>query len=129
MKYFLISNNPLVRDELGDRHELVFVDGSFSEVLCRVRDFCHAGHILLTHPLSGSIKPNETPYKTVMLSKKQGPTDFDSVLLIEKAIETVKRFGQLRRQWREKELRDFQMVDLSLIESAIESCNENYDQV
>lgn len=129
MKYFLITNNPLVRDKFENVHELVFVDGSFSEVLSRVRDACHAGHILLTHPLSGSIKPNETLYKTVMLSKKQGMTDFESVLLIEKAIETVNKFGQTRRRWQEKELRDFQTVDLSLIESAMESCNENCDNV
>ena len=127
MKYFLLTNNPLVRDEMGNDHELVFVDGSFSDVLYEVRDRCHLGHILLSHPLSGSVKPNETLYKTVMLSKKVGKTDPDSVMLIEKAIETVNKFGTVRRAWRERERKDFQLVDLTLIESAIESCHENYD--
>ena len=128
MKYFLITNNPLVRDELGNGHELVFVDGSFADVLYEARDRCHLGHILLSHPLSGSVKPNETLYKTVMLSRKIGKTDPDSVLLIEKAIETLNKFGPIRRAWRERELKDFQLIDLTLIESAIESCHENYDQ-
>ena len=128
MKFFLLTNNPLVRDELGNAHELYYVDGSFADVLYEARDRCHSGHILLSHPLSGSVKPNETLYKTVMLSKKVGKTDTDSVLLIEKAIETVNKFGPVRREWRERERKDFQVVDLTLIESAIESCNENYDQ-
>ena len=128
MKYFLITNNPLVRDRLGNDHELIYVDGSFRDVLYAVRDKCHIGHMLLSHPLSGSVKPNETLYKTVMLSKKAGKTDADSVMLIEKAIETVNKFGAVRRNWRERELDDFQVVDLTLIQSAIESCNENYDQ-
>ena len=128
MKFFLLTNNPLVRDELGNAHELYYVDGSFADVLYEARDRCHSGHILLSHPLSGSVKPNETLYKTVMLSKKVGKTDTDSVLLIEKAIETVNKFGSVRREWRERERKDFQVVDLTLIESAVESCNENYDQ-
>jgi len=129
MKFFLISNNPLAKAELEGRHELLFVDGTLSDVLCKARDFCHKGHILLTHPLSGSVKPNETLYKTVMISKKRGFTDFDSVMLIEKAVETVGKFGSTRRQWQEREKEDFQMIDLTLIQSAIESCNENYDNV
>lgn len=128
MKYFLITNNPLARDELQADHELVYVDGSFRDVLYAVRDKCHVGHILLSHPLSGSVKPNETLYKTVMLSKKAGKTDLESVMLIEKAIETAEKFAAVRRNWREREKNDFQLVDLTLIQSAIESCNENYDQ-
>ena len=128
MKYFLITNNPMARDELQAAHELIFVDGSFLDVLYEARDKCHIGHILLSHPLSGSVKPNETLYKTVMLSKKAGKTDLESVMLIEKAIETAEKFGAVRRNWREREKNDFQLVDLTLIQSAIESCNENYDQ-
>ena len=127
MKYFLISNNPLARDTLSAEHELVFVNGSFLDVLYEARDRCHIGHMLLSHPLSGSVKPNETLYKTVMISKKTGPTDLDSVLLLEKAIETAKKFGRVRRNWQQRELDDFQVVDLTLIQSAIESCNESYE--
>ena len=114
---------------MGKDREIEFVDGSLLDVLRKARDFCHLGHILLSHPLSGSVKPNETLYKTVMLSKKTGPVDIDSILLIENAIETVEKFGDIRRCWHEKELKDFQLIDLTLIESAVESCNENYDQV
>lgn len=127
MKFFLITNNPLTKSVLEGRHELLFVDGTLLDVLFKARDYCHKGHILLTHPLSGSVKPNETLYKTIMISKKQDSTDFDSVMLIEKAIETVRKFGSVRRQWQEREKEDFQMIDMILIQSAIESCNENYD--
>ena len=127
MKYFLISNNPLVRDTLGNDHEVVFVEGSFSDVLCAARDRCHKGHILLSHPLAGSVKPNETLYKTLMLSRKTGSTDADSILLLENAMETAEKFGSVRRRWQQRELDDFQLIDLTLIQSAMESCHEGYE--
>ena len=34
---------------------------------------------------------------------------------------TAEKFGPIRRDWRQRELVDFQLVDLTLIDSAIES--------
>ncbi len=70
-----------------------FFDESFSylDVLKYVRDRIHEGHKLLTHPLSGSVKPNETVYKTIMISDKQEVLDFDSLKLIEESIATAKK--------------------------------------
>lgn len=125
MKYFIVSNNPQVRDELGKDYDIEFVEGSYMDVLCAARDKCHLGHMLLSHPLSGSVKPNETLYKSIMLSKNIFESDADSILLIEKAIDVARKFGPIRRNWKERELLDFQYVDYTLISSAIESANEN----
>ncbi len=56
-----------------------------------VRDKVHEGHELATHPLSGSVKPNETPYKTIMISEKKGVLDFNSLKIIEDSIATAKK--------------------------------------
>ena len=90
-------------------------------VLLTVRDLCHCGHRLLSHPLSGSVKPNETPYKSILVSETASGTDVESVQLIEEAIEVMNRFGPIRRKWHEKELHDFQLVDESLIADAADA--------
>ena len=128
MKFIIMSNNPLVRDSYRGKYEVSYVDGTYADVLIATRDRCHAGCRLLSHPLSGSVKPNETLYKSVMISKEAGTVDFDSVMLIEGAIATAVKFGAVRRNWREQEIADFQLVDLTLIASAIESAENSMAQ-
>lgn len=72
MDNIIVTNNKLVFEKYKDLYHIVY-DESFTylDVLEYVRDKVHEGHLLTTHPLSGSIKPNETPYKTVMISKKR----------------------------------------------------------
>jgi len=133
MKYMIITNNILVNEKYGDLSEhknltdLRFLEEkSFLEVLEYVRDHVHIGHTLLTHPLTGSIKPYETPYKSIVISTKAGEMDMDSLSIIENAIEVTKRFI---RDYRPKDLKekhhnDFKLIDLSLIASGIESINQ-----
>ena len=121
MKIVLVSNNPMVRDKYRGKIDLCYVEGGYRDVLLRTRDKCHSGHRLLSHPLSGSIKPNETPYKSIMISSEADRADRQSIELMEKAIFTAEKFGPIRRDWRQRELEDFQLVDLTLIDSAIES--------
>ena len=68
----LVTNNPLVEAQYSSRFRVVFLDTNLAGVLTHVRDCVHKGHKLLTHPLSGSVKPNETPYKSVLLSAAAG---------------------------------------------------------
>ena len=83
--YLLLTNNPLVRDILSPFYEVAFLEASLRDILIKTRDMTHVGHRLYTHPLSGSVKPNETPYKSILLSKKPGPFDADSALMAEDA--------------------------------------------
>lgn len=128
MKYIIITNNPLVDDTYSGKYEVSFVEGTYFDVLIATRDRCHAGHMLLSHPLSGSVKPNETLYKSIMVSKDAGVVDIDSIMLIEDAIYTAEKFGPVRRKWHEQEVKDFQLVDLTLISSAIESAMNSLGQ-
>lgn len=70
-EFFILTNNPLVQEKLGTDYTVQYEEISYEDVLRKVRDYIHGGHELLTHPLSGSVKPNETPYKSVMLSRKK----------------------------------------------------------
>ncbi len=123
----IITNNELVFEKYGNEFEVDYKPGTFEELLLRVRNEVHNGAKLLTHPLTGSIKPNETPFKTVYVRKGKGPThlDFDSVQLIENAIVTAKKF-KLRFPVMPDYIRaDFALIDLSLMESAISAVTQS----
>ena len=64
--FLIITNNTLVKEKLGENYHVEYEDLSYEDTLRKVRDRVYLGHKLLTHPLSGSVKPNETPYKSVM---------------------------------------------------------------
>lgn len=97
-------------------------DSSYLDILYYTRDLIHKGHELLTHPLSGSIKPNETPFKTIILSKERGNLDFQYLEIIEKSIQSTEKFisNKATPNWSERVLEDFRVIDLSLIENIID---------
>ncbi|KXZ39302.1 hypothetical protein SAMN05661008_00979 [Alkalithermobacter thermoalcaliphilus JW-YL-7 = DSM 7308] len=117
----LLTNNPLVKDTFEGKIKVEFLDCNYISVLTKCRDYIHKGFKILTHPLSGSIKPNETPYKSILI-ENIGKLDIDSLLIIEKSIETTNKFNRNFKtpNWSEKILKDFQIVDLDLIKNAIE---------
>ncbi len=119
--FVIITNNPLVEEKLGKEQEVEYEKLSFEETLKKVRDRIYLGHRLLTHPLSGSVKPNETPYKSVMVSKQAGALDLKSAEIIENAIHTCGKFQFKSDQYKPEVYKDFQVVDCTLIESAIPS--------
>lgn len=119
--FYIITNNPLVAEKLGDRYTVEFYDIPYEEIFRRVRDQVHQGHLLLSHPLSGSIKPRETPYKSVMVSKSCGALDNQSLLIIEQCIEACKKFRFKYTNLPQRVLNDFQLVDFTLIDSAVGS--------
>lgn len=121
-KDIIITNNPYVYEKFKDEFEIDYSeDYTYMNVLEIVREKVHEGYKLTTHPLSGSVKPNETPYKTIMISSKKGDLDFDGLEIIEESILTVKKFynNQMTPLWTETVLDDFRVIDLSLIEHVI----------
>ena len=67
--FMIITNNPLVKEKLGEDYHVEYEELSYEDTLKKVQKMIFQGYRLLTHPLSGSVKPNETPYKSVMLSE------------------------------------------------------------
>lgn len=123
MKKILVTNNKLVYDKFKDNIDIEYLeDNKYLEVLDFVRNKIHKGHKLLTHPLSGSVKPNETPYKSIIISKQIEDLDAEGLAIIEESILTAKKFMDNKKtpNWTERVLDDFRVIDLSLMENVIE---------
>ena len=121
--YIVITNNPMVLDKLKDTRNIIYREISYEEILREVRDRIHEGHTLLSHPLSGSVKPNETPYKSIMISERRGEVDEGSVKLIENAIQACQKFIFKSDLYEESVYDDFQLIDWSLLESGMASAD------
>ena len=94
------------------------------DVLVKVRDYIHKGYRIETHPMAGSLKPNQIPFKTVVVAWSDIAVDkqefYEQALLIENCISTCEKFMKDRTtpDWPESIREDFRDVDLSLLEGA-----------
>ena len=122
-KYIIVTNNPLVLEKYNESRKVVFEETSYEGILKVIRDKIHEGYILLTHPLSGSVKPNETPYKSVLISGEKRRLDSDSLMLIESAIQACQKFQMKADKYAAHVYSDFQIIDLGLLESAMMSAD------
>ena len=122
-KYQIVTNNPMVAEAFGERCHIVFLEhGSDRDVIETVRDLVHRHHRVLTAPLAGSVKPWETPYRSVMVSVGKGTAvDAMSLELVEFALMVIGQSRERLETTKPSIDRDFQTVDLSLIESALPS--------
>lgn len=118
----VLTNNSLVTEKYCKNLDITFVDGQYIHVLKTARDLVHKGAKLITHPLMGSIKPNETPFRSIIVSEG-ACLDVDSLMIIENSIAAAEKFLRDNKVpvWSEKVLDDFRFVDLKLLESALES--------
>ena len=117
----IITNNPMVKERLGEQYNVEFEDLSYEGTLRKVRDLVHQGYQMLSHPLSGSVKPNETPYKSIMVSCKKRDVDLTSVDIIQNAIMSCGKFQFKSDKYKPEVYEDFQVIDFTLISSAIPS--------
>lgn len=121
--YSVLTNNPLVRDTLKDKKEVIYKEISYEDVLREARDRVYRGYRLLSHPLSGSVKPNETPYKSIMIGNRKEEIDAQSVRIIESAIESCRKFVFKSDKYKLEVYKDFQLIDWTLLESAMASAD------
>ena len=113
--YRIVTNNPLVRDILGQWYEIDYSDITYREILVKVRDLIYAGHTLFTHPLSGSVKPNETPYKSVVVSKVPHTFSPEQAEIMSNAVTAFDKFTPRKRVLTDKLREDFQLIDYTLL--------------
>ncbi len=119
----IISNNPMVKEQITQQ-PVIFIDGSYGDVLNEAkRLIVDDHHVLLSHPLSGSIKPNETFYKSILITTtQQSQIDMESLDLIDQALNTYEKFNRNFKtpNWPERVLEDFATIDLDLLESTLQ---------
>lgn len=118
MAFLILTNN----DDVVSQFPLATrIDGEALDVIRKARDLIHLGHPLLAHPLMGSVKPNQNPYKTIILDTKRGELDLQSLRLIEGTIATYEKFlrDHPLPEWDERRLADLRLVDLLLAKNTL----------
>ena len=116
----LITNNPKFNQEKFKDIEIEYFDISYLDVLKKVRDYIHDNYEVLTHPLYGSVKPNETIYRSILI-KRSEKLDITSINLISEAVGTFEKFRNNKRVplWTDRVKDDFSVIDHDLILNAI----------
>lgn len=117
----IITNNPKFLGFEKEGYVVRYLEEDYLSVLRATRDLVHQGYEVLTHPLYGSVKPYETVYRTIVL-KEGNKLNYDSVNLLENAIETAEKFYKTNKDWKWTAdiLDDFQVIDKDLIDNALE---------
>lgn len=122
--YAIITNNPKGRfwQKPGETNHVLWrwQEGGLKEVLIAARDLVHLGWQLVNHPLASSIKPDQSPYKTLVLTQGKG-VELQSLRLIEGALAAAEKFGPFTAG---KHLADLQLIDFEVAEEAIRLVKE-----
>ena len=95
----LITNNPCFQQSV-DLSRLQFFCGTSLDVLIAARDAVHLGSDLLTHPLYGNLRPNQQPFRSILLqnpARKErnfgAAANFESISRIEEAVLLYRSYG------------------------------------
>jgi len=121
----IITNNKYVFEKFKYDFNIIYSeDLTYIEILQVARDKVYEGHRLMTHPMSSSIKPNETLYKSIIISEEKLNLDFRDIRDIEiigESILVAESFlkDKITPNWTREVLQDFKTIDLSLIENVI----------
>ena len=124
--FCIVTNNPDVAVAYGGLARVVA--GGVDSVFFAVRDAVHLGAMLISHPLAGSVKPGENPYRSVVVSTAQGPVDTASLAAIEDAIAVLRRLPARAGRHGRQVLDDFKSLDLDLVRSAMGALPAQYHQ-
>ena len=124
MKFTLITNNIDLYEEVKNKKdlEIIFDDKyTYGDILDIVKKKLQDGYALATHPLCGSIKPNETPYRSVLINTTK-ELDINGIIIVDEAIETYKKFQKNLKTplWIDRVLKDFRTIDCNILLQTIE---------
>lgn len=117
----LVTNNDRVYEKYKDTMKVLYMQ-SYEEVLVKVRDLVYDRHVLLTHPQASSLKPNQTPYRSVIVYPKRKEDNTEDILLIEKCLETYYQWQKIAstpKKYEERVAEDFKTIDLSVMDNVI----------
>lgn len=116
-----VTNNPLIIKKGLINTEAV--DSDTLSLLLFAKEYILKGHRLISHPLTGSIRPDVSPYKTILLSLSADKVEAESLNIINHAIEYTENLMSTHvnpLNWDKKSLEDFQFIDMDIIENFIQ---------
>ena len=114
--YSIVTNNPSVKDKYEN---IIFVEGSFIDVLYKVRDLVHTGAELINHPLGASIRMFFSPYRSIIIKEGSVGNNKFHIETIDNSIQNyIKQMGTREPDIKNEE--DYSFIDKELLESALE---------
>ena len=120
-KAILITNNDRVYEKYKDEIKIILLN-TYEEVLIKVRDMVYDRHLLLTHPQASSLKPNQTPYRSVVVYPKGNEDNMKDIMLIEKCVQVYYEWQEIApspAKYADTVANDFKTIDLSVVENII----------
>lgn len=122
MGYSIITNNPNVALKYEN---VIFVEGTVEDVLVKTRNLVQSGNSLITHPLPASIRMMYTPFRSIVVGQDSGKSsDFLQLEIAEESITKYRRIIDYRKV-DIKNNKDYENLDLWLLESALKEININ----
>lgn len=118
----VVTNNPLLKDE----QDALFVEGTFRDVLVTVRDKVYEGYELVSHPLFASSRMMFSPFRSVIVGKREEQVSQTACEIAENAIITYDKATARRRRQPEHD-DDYAWVDRSLYLSALEEYQSRFE--
>lgn len=122
--YLCITNNPELEKCVSS---VEYIDGSIVDVLKKGRDLIHLGWTLLSNPMYGNLKPNQQPFRTLVLQvpSENSAVDMESLSFIE---EGLRVFGNASVLVKRGELvpvseADFAYLDFNLMRDTLDRCS------
>jgi hypothetical protein len=119
LSYRIVTNNPSVRENFQDS-KIIFIDGSYEDVLIKVRDLVHSGVELIDSPLGASIRMLLSPYRSILVGTERQAMNMDQILLIEQSILNYRTLTQ-RRKSEPQHANDYAVVDKELLKASIQA--------
>ncbi|OAN13201.1 GrdX [Photobacterium jeanii] len=135
-KLEIITNNPNIsalHTEININHQ-----PNVNSVLTTTRNKVHAGSEIISHPLAGSVKPHETPYRSIIIYNQNDTLDMESLNTIEQAIERYQLLCKsnsdiltfspedIETKFPARAANDFRLIDKQLILSCLASLGFKY---
>lgn len=119
----IVTNNPLVKEK---HQNLIFIDGSYEDVLLKVRDLVHKGSELVNHPLGASIRMFFSPYRSIIIKENESEDKEFFINTIETSIESYKnQMGDRKPDIVNS--KDYSIIDEELLTSALEEFERLYN--
>jgi len=120
MNATILTNNPLVAARCADSLTVEYAAVPPMAILVMARDRIHLGHTLLSHPLYGGIQPNESPYRSILISGNPcGALDVDSLRIIESGLSAYEKRPPKSAPLPEALHRDYQEIDYQILSNAL----------
>ena len=123
MRYLIVTNNPLIKKESD---KVYFVKGDYEDVLVKVRDLVYEGVELVSHPLGASMRMLFSPYRSIVLGKKNSLIDFFHIETIESSIINYRKSLEFREvDWVHAD--DYALLDNELLKSALKDLEVDFN--